>query len=726
MKYSIPMKLVVFLLTGCMLVACVVSAAGVIQVGERGLYSEPLEDMRETQVEDACLSMSYYLAQLYALENLSGIPRERWYPMGLMESIESHLYHTNADNLVEGKWHYQLTDAEGTLLQSSGNIPQDANRYTITTNFDYVHLVATVTAPYADTTLPPESTAPDAEEAQDETATPVLSRSAQEGLGGFSQQIPNPGTYDWSYEWMDPLEETIYTYYLKNAKTPTYTVTIYVEPDGYRVYSAAYYAITDLLWTHRFTLIYTLVGSLLLFILGAVYLCCAAGRTGRSHEIQPGGLNRLPLDLYLAGAGGGVVLLVVLFAEILQWSINVSLNYGGLVLCGLIALAGAYLVLGFFYALAAQVKAGPLVWWRNSLLGRFFDLTGRGLRRLGQTLHALYRLLPIVWRWLLISGGLGGALLLTIVLWFANRYNYSERLFITLLVLVVLAACVTVVCYGAYCFGTLLEGARRMAKGDLHSKVSTKYLWGSFADCANQLNALSDVAEIAAKNQLKSERMKTELITNVSHDIKTPLTSIINYVDLISKATSQQEAMEYIEVLSRQSLRLKKLIEDLMEMSKASTGNLTVNIDRVDAVETVNQALGEFSDKLASAQLIPVFRQPETPVYMHCDGRLAWRVMSNLLSNAVKYALPGTRLYIDLIQLEGNVLISLKNISREELNVSSEELMERFVRGDRSRNTEGSGLGLNIAKSLMEAQRGQLQLLVDGDLFKVTLVFPGA
>jgi signal transduction histidine kinase len=237
------------------------------------------------------------------------------------------------------------------------------------------------------------------------------------------------------------------------------------------------------------------------------------------------------------------------------------------------------------------------------------------------------------------------------------------------------------------------------------------------------LNALADVTVEAAKRQMKSERMKAELVTNVSHDIKTPLTSIINYVDLLQKAESQEQAEEYLEVLSRQSLRLKKLIEDLMEMSKASTGNMSVDLTRLDAVEAINQALGEFSEKLEKAGLIPVFNPPAEPVMMTADGRLTWRVLSNLLSNAVKYAMPGTRLYIDLAKINDQVMISLKNISAEQLNVNSEELMERFVRGDSSRNTEGSGLGLNIAKSLMELQKGQLQLLVDGDLFKVTLFF---
>ena len=178
-------------------------------------------------------------------------------------------------------------------------------------------------------------------------------------------------------------------------------------------------------------------------------------------------------------------------------------------------------------------------------------------------------------------------------------------------------------------------------------------------------------------------------------------------------------------MLSRQSQRLKKLVDDLMEMSKASTGNMTVEIARVDAAEAVNQALGEFADKLDRNELIPVFRQPETDIHMMADGRLVWRVLSNLLSNTVKYALPGTRVYIDLMEVEGKVVLSLKNISREPLNVSADELLERFVRGDTARNTEGSGLGLNIAKSLMELQKGKLELLVDGDLFKVTLIFPG-
>jgi len=163
-----------------------------------------------------------------------------------------------------------------------------------------------------------------------------------------------------------------------------------------------------------------------------------------------------------------------------------------------------------------------------------------------------------------------------------------------------------------------------------------------------------------------------------------------------------------------------------MEMSKASTGNMAVEIARMDASEAVNQALGEFSDKLAQKALIPLVECPEGPVWVLADGRLTWRVLSNLLSNTVKYALPGTRVYVTLTRQENRALLSVKNISREALNITADELTERFVRGEASRNTEGSGLGLNIAKSLMDLQKGSLDLTVDGDLFKVILTFPAA
>ena len=223
---------------------------------------------------------------------------------------------------------------------------------------------------------------------------------------------------------------------------------------------------------------------------------------------------------------------------------------------------------------------------------------------------------------------------------------------------------------------------------------------------------------------MKSERFKTELITNVSHDIKTPLTSIINYVDLIKKENVTDPTLqEYVEVLDRQSNRLKKLIEDLIEASKASTGALSVNMEPVDAAVILDQVVGEFREKLEARGLSVVVNAQQPPVMILADGRHLWRVMDNLMGNIAKYTQTDTRVYIDMKKEGGWVQMTFRNISREQLNISSQELMERFVRGDSSRNTEGHGLGLNIAQSLTKLMGGNLHIEIDGDLFKVKLFF---
>lgn len=555
--------------------------------------------------------------------------------------------------------------------------------------------------------------------------------------------------------WDDDAQKTMVVAY-RYAKLPAYTMELTLAPGAYR-YDGGYALLTQL-WSCRDSLIFIMGACLLLFAVLAVYLCCAAGRKPGSEEVHAAGFNCIPLDIYLAGGGlivFGLFMVIVQFYDAADlFSQSIQTVCAGVLMAGYVM---SLIFVGFCFACAAQFKTPGGYWWRNSVcwrclnllvkcvkgcfsgcgwlllklpvafaaLGRFLLVLLSPLRwlwtqikktcaKIGKSVNRVYSMMPLTWQWLLTG-------FIMVMLLFAALAGRSN-----LMVVLSLCACVAVVLYGAYCFGILLESAKRMGKGDLDTKVDDKYLTGAFRSFAGDLNDLAGVAVVAAQKQLKSERMKTELITNVSHDIKTPLTSIINYVDLLQKPHTPEEEKTYLEVLNRQSQRLKKLIEDLMEMSKASTGNLTADITKLDAVESVNQALGEFADKLEKAQLTPVFRHPEESVAMMADGRLAWRVLSNLLSNTVKYALPGTRVYIDVMALEGKVIISLKNISRDELNVDADELMERFVRGDDSRNTEGSGLGLNIAKTLMELQKGQLQLLVDGDLFKVTLIFPGA
>ena len=220
--------------------------------------------------------------------------------------------------------------------------------------------------------------------------------------------------------------------------------------------------------------------------------------------------------------------------------------------------------------------------------------------------------------------------------------------------------------------------------------------------------------------------MKTELITNVSHDIKTPLTSIVSYVDLLSREEiDNEQAKEYIEVLQRQSARLKKLTDDLVEASKASSGALGVTIEDCSLSVMLEQTAGEYGEKLAEKELELVLRKPEKEVMARADARHTQRIFDNLMSNILKYALPGTRVYLELKEDENGPAVIFRNTSRSEIVQSPEELTERFVRGDASRSSEGSGLGLSIARSLAELQGGSLAVTVDGDLFKVTLGFAG-
>ena len=273
----------------------------------------------------------------------------------------------------------------------------------------------------------------------------------------------------------------------------------------------------------------------------------------------------------------------------------------------------------------------------------------------------------------------------------------------------------------------LEQGVRNMANGDFDTKIDTQKMIGPFKHHGECLNSIGDGMTIAVEERMKSERMKTELITNVSHDIKTPLTSIVNYVDLLKKEElDNQTAVGYVEVLDRQATRLRKLIEDLIEASKASTGNMKVTKETLNICELITQSLGEYEERFAANHLNIVTNLPEEGILIRADGRLLWRVLDNLMNNISKYAMPGSRVYAD-VEKEGNATkFQLKNISREQLNVRSDELMERFVRGDSARTSEGSGLGLSIARSLTELMGGAFRLSVDGDLFKVTLTLPNA
>ena len=661
MKNSIAMKFLMILLAALTLVGAVVSAAGVALLGWLDLYTDTNYEQwkaEEVAVRSELLAQDMLLR--FCIQEYSDIPKEvcmEWLYLYAEWDYEHWI------GLKPDTYGYTITDSTGNIVASDGKTTGASYDFQLTSQY------------------PMDSRKPTGDEV-------------------------------WHY---DGADHGIYY-----VESPEHTVTVYMTTDSLYDYDGLPLVYIDVLFQARYWLIAALGSCMVVFAACAVYLCYVAGRSRDRDTIAPGALNKIPLDIYLAAAAGICTGLVALTWFILEeWVLGESINIGGLALATLVMLVIATVVIGFFFALAAQTKMGKTYWLRHTLIGTLCILLFKGIRFICRAIGKLFSLMSMIWQYILVCLAMGFGLSFALLILFNNDTGFAAFFLINTII-----GCIAIIAYGGYALGTILKGARRMRQGDLTHKINTKFLVGSYKKGAEDLNALADAAKLAAEQQLKSERMKTELITNVSHDIKTPLTSIINYVDLLEKPHTEAEQQQYLEVLSRQSLRLKKLIEDLMDMSKATTGNMNVEITRLDAAETVNQALGEFADKLTAAALTPVFRQPEDPVYMNADGRLVWRVLSNLLSNTVKYALPGTRVYVDVCQGRDNVQISLKNISREPLNISAEELTERFVRGDVSRNTEGSGLGLNIAQSLMELQKGSLELLVDGDLFKVTLTFP--
>ena len=673
MKHSIVLKVIAFLLATCALLAAVAGSVGVVALAGQGLLSVDYNTWENQFYEVRAQRLAECAAESYAARSLGNLTAHqlRMIGWGNSQSELSGMFGMHPDS-----WGYKIVSTSGVAQETAGlEKTEGLKAYTYTVQARYPVAV-----------------------------------SAQ---GDWSER----------HEYFDERDD-LRVLHLQYHKSPEYRITVWITQDGIESFSGLDLELFEALYDLRYYLIGFSAAGLLLAVLFLVYLCCAAGKSRKTDQVKPGGLNRLPLDLYGAVLIGGFVLLggcvLELAQEILFYDNNGEFVLY-LVLAAAAGLAAAGCVVALIYALAAQWKMGWWYVWQHSVIGWCCGKLWKTLRFCGKGIAKVYGLLPLVWKYLLIAFGMAVVPLLFGVLCIAN-YGVV-RAFWMLMLLAAALADVCLVCYGAYAYGTILKGARTMAEGKLDAGIDTGYLCGSYKNCADDLNALADVAVEAAKKQMRSERMKAELVTNVSHDIKTPLTSVISYIDLLQKAENQEQTKQYLEVLDRQSQKLKKLIDDLMDMSKADTGNMPVEITSLDAVESMNQALGEFADKLEQQSLSVVLRKPKEPVMIRADGRLLWRVLQNLMNNVVKYALPGTRVYADIEQRDDIVRISLKNISREELNISAEELTERFVRGDASRNTEGSGLGLNIARSFMQLQKGDMEVAIDGDLFKVTLLF---
>ena len=463
------------------------------------------------------------------------------------------------------------------------------------------------------------------------------------------------------------------------------------------------------LYDERYFLPAVAAASLALSLGLLIFLLWNAGRApGGQRNAGPAGF--LPLEVYLLLTVGGGALCLALMS-------NGAQNILGTVLW-LLGLWGGFL---FFtdalMGICARARAGVL--FRHSLGGAVLRWTWRLVRGFFRWLRDSFAALPLVW--VAMMGGvcvLLGETILTLIAF------DSYELFFWLLWLAAQVLLLAVLCRFFAGLHQLRLVSRKMAQGDLSVRVPAKKLWGPLREQGEDLNRISEGMSAAVDERLRSERFKTDLITNVSHDLKTPLTSIINYVDLLQKQPLEPQAAEYAAVIARQGQRLKKLTEDLVEASKASSGSLPVNAEPTDLAELLTQAVGEYAPRLEKSNLEPVLQLPGEPVWSMLDGRLTWRVVDNLLSNACKYSQPGTRVYVEAEQREGRAWLRVKNISRQQLNIPADELMERFVRGDSSRTTEGSGLGLNIARSLAELQNGEFGLAIDGDLFKAWASFP--
>lgn len=451
-----------------------------------------------------------------------------------------------------------------------------------------------------------------------------------------------------------------------------------------------------------------------------VFLMCCAARRRSADTFVLNWQDKIPYDLYLCIVGG---IAALCFGLGISAAIDVCRHYYGndiqgyvvsLYAVAVLALTGSFiLVEAGMMSTAARIKTHTLL--KNTLLRRLFGLLGRGGAALGRWWRTTFG------SWSVTNRVIVGFLL------------YLVGTVLTGLTIVLIPVYQGVVLFGlckwALGWKTIREGTAAIVGGAPETVIDTsdldRPLCRDLKAHAEQLNDLGSAINSAVEERMRSERMKAELITNVSHDLKTPLTSIINYVDLLKKEDIQNEtAQEYIEVLDRKSQRLKKLTEDLVEASKASTGTLATDPERIGVGQLASQALGEYEEKLVAAGLTPVTELPQEEVFVRADGRHLWRILDNLMGNCVKYAMAGTRVYLDVVAWDGRVTISVKNVSAQQLNIPAEQLLERFVRGDESRTTEGSGLGLSIARSLTELNGGTFRLEVDGDLFKAVVSFP--
>lgn len=548
-----------------------------------------------------------------------------------------------------------------------------------------------------------------------EAAQQLLSELPRLFADAFSRELsscqlvvsdPNTGeTYLANFDLTEgdkPLYDTqeLYVYHLSastglSAIQVAITATLLEKSGQAPSYS---YLVCSWLLAHTGLAIFLTVLCGLLTLFCFCFSMASAGHWQNHEGIHLTWLDKIPADVWIIALPS---------AFFIGWDTFYS-EWGQVIFCA--ALIPVTLL--FLCVFAAQCKAGTVI--RGSLTARALRLLWRILRGVTLWLWRIVTGIPLVWKTALVTAALA---FLEFILYVSPS---RDPLFLVVKVLEILAVLAI-----ALNLRTLEKNGKQLSEGDLSTPVDTKRLFGAFRRYGQAMNRLQSGMESAVQEQMRAERMKTELITNVSHDIKTPLTSIVNYVDLLKKEDiPSPAAREYITVLDRQSKRLKKLTEDLVEASKASSGALPVDLQPTDVSVLFSQITGEYQDRLADCHLTLVTQPPAGQPVVLADSKLLSRVMDNLVSNICKYAMPETRVYVSGVTADGQMTMSFKNISRAELNISPDELMERFVRGDTSRHTEGSGLGLSIARSLVHLMGGTFRLSIDADLFRADVTLP--
>ena len=455
-----------------------------------------------------------------------------------------------------------------------------------------------------------------------------------------------------------------------------------------------------------------------LWLIGMVWLTVTAGRKPKDEEIHLNGFDRWYTEI-----AAGAVIGIWLAGTIISGTLiaNSSLGYSHAVVTVIVTclICGTYTMAWFligYLSLVRRIKAGTL--WKNSLIRKVLKWIGKCSGKLADFARAFSRNTAEKIKVLLV----GGAFLFLQFLIIGCVFS-GAGVFLLALMAVDVAVMIFAI-RKADGQDRIMDGLKKISDGELQYKIKTDTLTGKQKVMAEYINNIGSGLDAAVENSLKKERMQTELITNVSHDLKTPLTSIINYVDLMKRENpTDPKIQEYLRILDEKSQRLKVLTEDVVEASKASTGNIKLEMNDIDFVEMVQQVIGEFEEKFQEKNLTMMVHFTDEPSIIYADGQRMWRVLENVFGNVVKYAMEGTRVYAEISNRNKKVTFSLKNISAQPLNISADELTERFIRGDVARNTEGSGLGLSIAKSLTELQGGEFKLYLDGDLFKVMITF---